>query len=121
MTTVTPEEIALYRAELADYPAALEALDTIEKSEGDLEDAALVLARRAKLEAVRANKWLDEYAKQLQEVLCRQEFREDLLNNSFNVLVGYLLLNPPTIPLAMVTPVIIYVMKRGLNQWCENC
>ncbi|MCP2728702.1 hypothetical protein [Limnofasciculus baicalensis] len=121
MMIVTAEEIAQYRAQLADYPEALEALDVIEKCEGDLEDAALVVAKRAKIEVVRAPKWLDEYAKQLREVLCRKEFREDLLNNSFNVVVAYLFLNPPTIPLAMITPVLIYVTKRGLNQWCENC
>lgn len=120
MTIVTTEEIAKYRAELADYPEALDALNVIEKCEGDLEDAALVLAKRAKIEVVRAPKWLDKYAKQLQEVLCRKEFREDLLNGSFNVVVGYLFLNPPTIPLAMITPVIIYVIKRGLNNWCDN-
>lgn len=119
-TQVTSEEIAQYRAELADYPQALEALNVIEKCEGNLEDATLVLARRARIEVVRSPKLLDEYAKQLRYVLCRKEFREDLLNNSFNVVVAYLFINPPTIPLAMITPVLIYVTKRGLNKWCED-
>lgn len=120
MTTITQAEIEQFRLQLAAYPEALEALNVIENCEGDLEDAVLVLAKRAKIEVVRAPKRLDEYAKQLREVLCRKEFREDLLNNSFNVVVGYLFINPPTIPLAMVTPVLIYVTKRGLNKWCED-
>ncbi|MFM6200116.1 MAG: hypothetical protein ACKPE1_13420 [Dolichospermum sp.] len=38
-TTVTPEEIAQFRTELASYPSAIAALDAIEEYEGYLEDA----------------------------------------------------------------------------------
>ncbi|MFM7559674.1 hypothetical protein [Cylindrospermopsis raciborskii] len=37
--TVTPEEIAQFRTQLADYPSAIAALDAIEEYEGYLEDA----------------------------------------------------------------------------------
>lgn len=45
LTKVTPEEIAKFRAELADYPnpKAIAALDEIEECEGYLEDAIPLL------------------------------------------------------------------------------
>ncbi|MBC6474010.1 MAG: hypothetical protein GDA48_15375 [Hormoscilla sp. GM102CHS1] len=56
MTTivVTPEEIADFRSEFANYPdasfreEALKELEVVEKCKGDLEIATRVLARRAK-------------------------------------------------------------------------
>jgi hypothetical protein len=60
MTQVTPEEIALFRVQLADYPDALAALEEIEECEGDLEDAAMVLAIRVgqQPEIANADGWI---------------------------------------------------------------
>jgi hypothetical protein len=54
-TKVTPEEIAQFRAELADNPKALADIDVIERCEGYLEQAARILARRADIEDVILN------------------------------------------------------------------
>ena len=50
MTTLTFAEIAQLRQQLADYPEALDALQSIEDCDGDLADAALSLALKAGLE-----------------------------------------------------------------------
>ena len=64
MTQVTPEEIAKFRAELTDYPDAQAALREIEECEGDLEDAAMVLAIRVGQQPEIANSdWLDSTSK----------------------------------------------------------
>jgi hypothetical protein len=77
MITVTPQEIAQYRSELADYPDAIAALDEIEVCEGDLEAAAYVLAINAGEEVVRSDpKWLDRFAQKYRRVICQEEFKE---------------------------------------------
>jgi hypothetical protein len=124
MTTVTPEEIAKFRAELADYPEALEALDVIEECDYNLEDAAEVLADT---EAVRKGgskkpdvNLLDELAEQLRDVICKDEFRNGMLNDSVNVAVGVLLASSTVNPAVLVIPAFIYVMRKGINKFCDT-
>lgn len=124
MTIVTPEEIAKFRAEWADYPEALEALDVIEECDYNLEDAAEVLADT---EAVRKGgskkpdvNLLDELAEQLRDVICKDEFRNGMLNDSVNVAVGVLLASSPVDPAVLVIPAFMYVMRKGINKFCDT-
>lgn len=119
MTTVTSTEIANFRSQLSGYPEALKALDVIEDCEGDLEDAAMVLAIRAGQEPQRANsEWLDALARKCRAVICQEEFRNDLLNGSFAAMVGHLG-KTSLCPALLVTPVMIYVLRQGVNNFCE--
>jgi len=124
MTTVTQEEIAKFRAELANYPEALEALDVIEECDYNLEDAAEVLADT---EAVRKGgskkpdvNLLDELAEQLRDVICKDEFRNGMLNDSVNVAVGVLLASSTVNPAVLVIPAFMYVMRKGINKFCDT-
>ncbi|WP_017654383.1 hypothetical protein [Fortiea contorta] len=119
MTTVTSKEIAQFRSQLADNPAAMEVLDLIEDCEGDLEDAAMTLAIRVGQQPERANsEWLDALARQWRSVICEQGFRDDLLNGSVQEIMEYLV-SMPTFPRVLATPVLIYVLKQGVNNFCE--
>ncbi|MDZ8187044.1 MAG: hypothetical protein RMX96_19630 [Nostoc sp. ChiSLP02] len=119
MTKVTPKEIAQFRSQLADDPSDMEALDLIEDCDGDLEDAAMTLAIRAGQQPERANsEWLDALARKWRAVICEQEFREDLLNNSMAKMLEQLK-TTPTFPKILATPVLIYVLKQGANNFCE--
>lgn len=119
MTQVTPEEIAKIRAELTDYPDALSAVAAIEDCEGDLEDAAMVLAIRVGQQPEIANSdWLDSLAKKCRTVICQEEFRHSLTNGNFAPLVGQLAATK-LCPRLLVMPVLIYVVKQGVNQFCE--
>lgn len=119
MTTVTFAEIAQFRSQLADYPYALTALDVIEDCEGDLEDAAMVLAIRAGQEPQRANsEWLDALARKCRAAICQEQFRNDLLNGSFTAIVGYLA-TTSLCPKLLTSPVIMYVVRKGVNSFCE--
>jgi hypothetical protein len=83
MTIVTSQEIAQFRSQLAEDSLALKALDTIEDCEGDLEDAAMTLAIRVGQQPERANsEWLDALARKWRAVICQEEFRSPLQNNS---------------------------------------
>jgi len=119
MTKVTSQEIAQFRSQLADDPSDMEALDLIEDCDGDLEDAAMTLAIRAGQQPERANsEWLDALARKWRVVICEQEYREDLLNTSVQKLMEHLKATP-TFPKILATPVLIYVLKQGVNHFCE--
>lgn len=119
MTTVTSQEIAQFRSQLADNPKAMEALDLIEDCEGDLEDAAMTLAIKAGQEPERANsEWLDALARKWRAVICQEEFRDNLLDGSVNQMMEHLK-TMPAFPQILATPVLIYVLKQGVNNFCE--
>jgi hypothetical protein len=119
MTQVTSQEIALFRSQLVDDPVAMEALDLIEDCEGDLEDAAMTLAIKAGQEPERANsEWLNALAKKWRAVICESEFREELANNSILGMMAHIR-TMPTFPKILATPVLIYVLKHGVNSFCE--
>ena len=119
MTTVTSQEIAQFRSQLTDNTTAMEVLDLIEDCEGDLEDAAMSLAIRAGQEPERANsEWLDALARKWRAVICEAEFREDLLNGSVQKMIEYLY-TMPTFPKILAVPVLLYVLKQGVNNFCE--
>ncbi|MEH2277123.1 MAG: hypothetical protein V7K40_20620 [Nostoc sp.] len=119
MTKVTSQEIAQFRSQLADDPSDMEALDLIEDCDGDLEDAAMTLAIRAGQQPERANsEWLDALARKWRVVICEQEYREDLLNTSLQKMMEHLKATP-TFPKILATPVLIYVLKHGVNNFCE--
>ncbi len=114
---LTTEEISQYRAQLAEYEAARIALDAIEESEGDLEDAATSLAIEVGQNPDRVD-WLDGLAKRCRVAICQEDFRADLRENRLSTPVSYLLsikLCPPL----LVTPVVIYVVKQGIDDFCE--
>ncbi|HLO85597.1 MAG TPA: hypothetical protein VK203_11420 [Nostocaceae cyanobacterium] len=119
MTKVTSQELAQFRSHLADDPQAMEALDLIEDCEGDLEDAAMTLAIRAGQEPERANaEWLDALARKWRSVICEQEYREDLVNGSLPGMMAHLQ-SMPTFPKILAAPVLIYVLKQGVNNFCQ--
>lgn len=119
MTTVTSQEIAFFRSQLAEDSKAMEALDLIEDCDGDLEDAAMTLAIRAGQEPGMTNsEWLDAMARKWRAVICEPEYRADLQSNS---LLGIMarLQTIPSFPQILATPVLIYILKQGINDFCQ--
>ena len=76
MVILTSQEIAQFRSQLSEYPQALEALDTIEDCEGDIEDAAISLAIQVGQTPTTSENWLDGVAKRYRVTICNQEYRE---------------------------------------------
>lgn len=111
-------EIAQYRSELSQYPQVLEALDAIEDCEGDIEDAAIGLAIQAGQEPDTSERWLEGVAKRCRPLICQKQLREDLLNGKLGSAVEALTV-ARICPEKLVIPVIIYVVKTGVNNFCE--
>ena len=118
MVVITSQEIALFRSELAAYPEALKALDEIEDCEGDIEDAAISLAIQAGQEPNISENWLDGIAKRFRVAICKSELKEDLTNGRLNTAFADLVA-AKICPEILITPVIIYVYKTGVNDFCD--
>ncbi|HLP88647.1 MAG TPA: hypothetical protein VK184_08680 [Nostocaceae cyanobacterium] len=119
MTKVTSQEIAKFRSCLADDPQAMEALDLIEDCDGDLEDAAMTLAIRVGQQPEITNsEWLDALARKWRAVICEKGYREDLVSGSIQGMMTHLQ-SIPSFPKILAAPVLIYVLKQGVNSFCE--
>ena len=118
MVVITSQEIALFRSELAAYSQALKALDEIEDCEGNIEDAAISLAIQAGQEPNISENWLDGLAKRCCVAICKSEIKEELINGRLNAAFGDLLA-AKVCPDILITAVIIYVFKTGVNEFCE--
>jgi hypothetical protein len=130
MTTITQEEVAKFRAELADYPEALAAFDIIEEWDGDLADAAESIATRNGIEGVEDNadlRWFFAMLVKIRDLtkICEpenQNFREnylptlippiaDLISSSFGC--------PPGVAGLLATPFAVYIKEEGIEQFCQ--
>ncbi|MCL6432654.1 MAG: hypothetical protein K6T90_00325 [Leptolyngbyaceae cyanobacterium HOT.MB2.61] len=117
--TVTSEEIEQFRAILGDYPDALVALDEIEVCDGDLEDAAINLGIQVGQQPDTSDRWIEGLAKRWRHVICQPEIKEKLEQG----LTGDTLLSlteHTTLPLKLATPIAIYVVKAGLQNFCQS-
>ncbi|MGD1872701.1 MAG: hypothetical protein ACFB02_06575 [Mastigocoleus sp.] len=120
MTQVTSQEIAQFRSQLADNVTAMRALDLIEDCDGDLEDAAMTLAIRiGQQPQINNAEWLDALARRWRTIICNQNFRSDLQNDSIKVMVEYLE-NIDEFPKVLATPTIMYVIKTGIDNFCKT-
>lgn len=114
---LTSQEISYYRDQLSQCEPAMKALDMIEDVEGDLEDAATSIALAIGQSPDRVD-WLDGWAKRCRVAICEASLRKDLEDNYLETAVNYLLEKEICPPL-LITPLLIYVVKQGINQFCE--
>ena len=115
---LTPEEIADYQVEFADFPAALQALNVIEDCEGDLEDAAIVLAIQSGQQPDTNDRWLEGLAKRWRPVMCEANFKAQLSDGVTGDLIATLTASTE-IPAKLVTTMAIYVNKVGVLPFCQ--
>ncbi len=117
MTIVTPEEIAKYRVELADYPEALAALDEVEACDNSLDDAAEVLAIESgytKSTLAESDKsLLDKLTEKARDVVC-SKYTGDLLElcKDLREFIPF--------PGNLATLVAIKVTQIGVDKFCES-
>lgn len=126
MTTVTQAEIEQYRSQLQQYPDALKALDVLEECEGDLEIAAETVAiETGELADDLSNQdpdepsWLEKSADKLRPHICTPAFKE-VFSQGSAVALGWLMAVAayPAIPLTLV---LVYISRKGLDEFCKGC
>lgn len=118
MITVTAEELKQYRIALADDPIALQALDMIEDCEGELEDAAIALALQAGQEPGTSDCWLEGLAKRWRSFICQIGIKDSLQAGAIANAVK-LLASETTIPATLATPVVLFALKTGVQDFCK--
>jgi hypothetical protein len=116
---LTLSEIDQFRPQLADYPDALIALQTLEDCDGDLADAALSLALKANLEPDASEDWLASFAKRYRHIACQSPFRADLNAGAIVGLVNHLT-QETSCPSLLAVPIALYVVKSGVDQFCYS-
>jgi hypothetical protein len=115
---ISPQELEFFRSELADHPAAIDALRVIEDCDGDLEDAAIALAIRSGQEPDTNERWIEGLAKRWRHILCEADLKESLEDGLTGAVVDTIAANTE-IPPRLVTPVAIYVLKTGVQPFCQ--
>lgn len=118
MIILTSQEIAQFRSQLAEYPVALEALDRIEDCEGDIEDAAIEMAIHVGQLPDTSENWLDGLAKRYRVSLCEKELRDEVTQGNIASMVE-LLKKENECPELLITPIVLYAFKTGINEFCE--
>ena len=122
LTIISPEEIAEYRKEFADKPEALDALDLIAENDGDLLEAATLLASDSATKDLREmsefKNILDSLALKCRYAICHEAF-DDLMNGLLGSVVATFTATGQ-IPEAVATPVVIYVARIGVDNFCES-
>ncbi|QIR36629.1 hypothetical protein HCG51_07595 [Tolypothrix sp. PCC 7910] len=121
MLTLTPEEISQFRSQLADSPEALAALDAIEECEGNLEAATQLIAvetTEAEVSLRGDSNFLEKLAEKLSNIICQEEF-DELMTGVLTTAIATLAASG-NIPIALATPVVIYVARIGKKQFCKT-
>jgi len=119
MTVVTQAEIEKFRIQLADNPKALADLQAIERCEGDLQQAARVLARRAGVEEVKSGSNWQVILQKAREIACDGKFKDGLLPGLIGALIGAFTASGSPILAAVATPVAIYITQVSLGAFCD--
>ncbi len=114
---VTADEIEQFRVLLADYADAQMALDEIEACEGDLEDAAITLGIQVGQEPTTSDRWIDGLAKRWRHIICQADLKQSL-KSGLTAKVLLQLTEHTTLPMKLATPVAIYVIKTGIENFC---
>jgi hypothetical protein len=122
MVNITPEEITRFREELSVDPDAMKALDAIEQCQGNLEAAVKLIAIEQldeEIDTRTGEDYLNKLVEQCRRVVCQDEFVNDLMSGLLIAAVGYLSASG-VIPAVLVTPVVIYLAKIGVRQFCQS-
>lgn len=112
-------EISELREKFSDREESLNVLDLIEECEGDLIESASLLALEAGVSLTRKDPdILNELAQKCRKVVCDDAF-DDLMAGFLGTVVGTLAASGQ-IPEALATPVVIYLCRIGVKNFCGS-
>jgi hypothetical protein len=117
MPSLTLSEITYYRSQLADYPDAIIAIDEIIACDGDLEDAAINLALSVGQTPDRTD-WLEGLAKRYRVAMCQEDLKKELSQGHIIPVINHLT-KAKIGPDILVIPVVFYVLKIGIDDFCS--
>ena len=119
---LTPEDIAQYREQFSqnNQKEALYALDIIEAMDGDVANAATMLAPKYNIVVSKSvPNILEELAKKFRNTVCDEEFIDQVMGGLLSAAVASLCATGQ-IPEALATPIVIYLARKGIQKWCNS-
>ena len=117
-TKVTAEEIAQFRAELADNLGAITSLDVIDECDGYLKYAIpLLLMRETGTEPDRS---IGDLLKKCRQFICQEEVREGLQSGMIAPFIEPISVSAG-IPVGVATAIGICAFKLGMKKVCADC
>ncbi|NES80096.1 MAG: hypothetical protein F6K10_00440 [Moorea sp. SIO2B7] len=129
---ITPEQIALYREQLADNQEVLVAFDVLDNAleewDSDLADAAESIALENGIEGVETNadfRWFSQKLEECQKFVCQPKYeslREKYISTLIPVLTEFLagsLGCPPGVAGLIAAPFAIYIAEEGIDKFCQ--
>ncbi|ABB56649.1 hypothetical protein [Synechococcus elongatus] len=106
------------QSQLADWPAAVRALQEIADCDGAIEDAAINLALQAGLEPNTSDRWLEGLAKRYRAQLCtRIATQQPLSDHDLRPLLAAL--EESGCPELLRLPVALWVRSLGIERFCD--
>ncbi|KAM3116306.1 hypothetical protein [Phormidesmis sp. 146-33] len=117
MTTITRDEVEQLQAQLESYPEAITALNVVLECNGHLEDAITLLTMREMDEDV--ERGLSEVVQQCRSVICKEEFRNDLVGGLLGIAIEPVSISVG-VPPSVATVVLLYAYKTGMNKFCQS-
>lgn len=131
MTTVTRDEITQFRSVLADYPGGNDTLKVIEECQGNLEDAfeVLIVESESEEEGTRLGfgTSLEKLTQKCRNVICQEEFQDEIIDEFsrefLNILVPMVaaqLTLMGNLPVALSIPIVMFVIKQGIKNFCKS-
>ena len=119
---LTPEDIAQYREQFSqnNQKEALSALDIIKAMDGDVANAATMLAPKYNIVVSKSvPNILEELAKKFRNTVCDEEFIDQVMGGLLSAAVASLCATGQ-IPEALATPIVIYLARKGIQKWCNS-
>ena len=116
---LTPEDIAQYREQFSqnNQKEALYALDIIKAMDGDVANAATMLAPKYNIVVSKSvPNILEELAKKSRNIVCDEEFIDQVMGGLLSAAVASLCATGQ-IPEALATPIVIYLARKGIQKW----
>ncbi len=114
------DEISQLRSQLADNPEVNKALDLIEQNKGDLKVTAEILAHQSGYQVhPKSNLWnslVDKCRQAIYQAIYEGEFPETV---EAVVTLLTLLTNFTGLPVGILVPIAIYILKQGIPNYCE--
>jgi hypothetical protein len=116
--TVTSEEIAQFRMQIAHDPDILAVYRVIERCNGNLQTATKILANQANYEPWKKSNSLDRLLDKSRKAICQKQLRDALEAGLMHIVIETLVMDA-AIPRELATVVAIYVFKIGVKTFCE--
>lgn len=119
---LTIKEIEEFKHQLEMIPEALEVMNLIEENNGDLDLSTkliLIAEDSDEMSDRSMSEFTEKLAQKFKHIICQEEFSDDLMSGLLTAAISYIAVNA-AISIALATPIVIYLSKTGIRNFCTS-